>query len=114
MLMDSFEVENFRSLRHLKLEKLARVNLLVGKNNSGKTSVLEALYALTNADMPTWHLVVDRGVKEARVDAAYFFYKFDASQNAISLKASYTGESLEGKVLTAGLQLGLQGTEPHT
>ncbi|RZK12434.1 MAG: DUF2813 domain-containing protein [Hymenobacter sp.] len=50
MLMDSFEVENFRSLKHLKLEKLARVNLLVGKNNSGKTSVLEALYAFSASE----------------------------------------------------------------
>jgi AAA15 family ATPase/GTPase len=30
-------------MRDLKLEGLGRINLLVGNNNSGKTSVLEAL-----------------------------------------------------------------------
>ncbi len=54
MLMESFEVENFRSLKHLKLEKLARVNLLVGKNNSGKTSVLEGLFVIANIRNPYW------------------------------------------------------------
>jgi len=41
--ISSLTIDGFRSLRHLKLENLARVNLITGKNNSGKTSVLEAL-----------------------------------------------------------------------
>ena len=43
LILDSLEIRNFRGLKELKIEKLGRVNLLVGKNNSGKTSVLEAL-----------------------------------------------------------------------
>lgn len=39
----SFEVEGFRAIRHLRLPELGRVNLFVGKNNAGKTSLLEAL-----------------------------------------------------------------------
>lgn len=41
--LDEFFIQRFRGLRDLKLEKLGQVNLLVGNNNSGKTSVLEAL-----------------------------------------------------------------------
>jgi hypothetical protein len=43
----SFEVEGYRAIRHLLLPDLARVNLFVGRNNAGKTSLLEAvrLYA---------------------------------------------------------------------
>lgn len=39
----SFRVQNFRGFSDLKLDNLARVNLIAGKNNVGKTSLLEAL-----------------------------------------------------------------------
>jgi predicted ATPase len=42
-MLSSFEVKNFRALSDLRVTKLGRVNLIVGKNNSGKSSVLEAL-----------------------------------------------------------------------
>src|SRR5438105_11859689 len=41
--IDEFTIHAFRGLRDVKLEKLGQINLLVGDNNSGKTSVLEAL-----------------------------------------------------------------------
>jgi len=43
-ILDSLEVQNFRAFRHLTVEKLGRVNLITGKNNVGKTSLLEALW----------------------------------------------------------------------
>ena len=43
LILDSLEIRNFRGLKELRIEKLGRVNLIVGKNNVGKTSVLEAL-----------------------------------------------------------------------
>lgn len=43
LLLDSLEIRNFRAFRHLKMERLARVNLIVGENNVGKTTLLEAL-----------------------------------------------------------------------
>ena len=42
-MLDSLLIKNFRSLEHLEVPKLGRVNLMVGKNNSGKSTVLEAL-----------------------------------------------------------------------
>ena len=41
--LDSISIKQFRGLRELQLEGLGRVNLFVGANNSGKTSVLEAI-----------------------------------------------------------------------
>lgn len=41
--IDDFIIHSFRGMREAKLEKLGQINLLVGGNNSGKTSVLEAL-----------------------------------------------------------------------
>lgn len=42
-MLDSLLIKNFRSLENFEVSKLGRVNLIVGKNNSGKSSVLEAL-----------------------------------------------------------------------
>ena len=36
----SLSIKNFRAFQSLEMEGLKRVNLLAGKNNSGKTSVL--------------------------------------------------------------------------
>ena len=42
-MLNSLIIKNFRLLEKFQVEKLGRVNLIVGKNNSGKSSVLEAL-----------------------------------------------------------------------
>jgi AAA15 family ATPase/GTPase len=54
-MLRSLEIRNYRHLRHLTVEKLGRVNLLVGKNNTGKTSVLEAvaIHAEQRNELPT-------------------------------------------------------------
>ncbi len=44
LLLDSLLIENFRAFKRLEVEKLGRVNLIVGKNNVGKTALLEALW----------------------------------------------------------------------
>ncbi|MGH9755047.1 MAG: AAA family ATPase [Blastocatellia bacterium] len=50
-MLRSLTIKNFRGFHDLKIEPLARVNLIAGKNDVGKTGVLEALYLLfANAD----------------------------------------------------------------
>ncbi|MCU0289646.1 MAG: AAA family ATPase [Acidobacteria bacterium] len=44
----SIVISRFRGLENLTLKKLNRINILAGLNNSGKTSVLEAIYLLAN------------------------------------------------------------------
>ena len=41
-----FEIQNFRGLKQVTLSELRRVNLIIGGNDTGKTSVLEALVLL--------------------------------------------------------------------
>lgn len=47
-MINSFRIDGFRGIRNLSVEHLNKVNLIVGDNNSGKTSVLEALQLLRN------------------------------------------------------------------
>jgi hypothetical protein len=45
-MINELTLENFRGFRSLELKGLKRVNLIVGHNNSGKTSLLEGLFML--------------------------------------------------------------------
>ncbi|MCC5658157.1 AAA family ATPase [Nostoc sp. XA010] len=46
IMLKTIKIENFRSFQSFELQQLGRVNLLVGKNNIGKTSILEAIQLL--------------------------------------------------------------------
>ncbi|MGD1698520.1 AAA family ATPase [Dapis sp. BLCC M229] len=46
--IDNLTIHRFRGIRDLTLEELGQINLLVGVNNSGKTSVLEAISTYCN------------------------------------------------------------------
>ena len=43
LALPSLGIHNFRGLRELKISRLGRSNLITGKNNVGKTTILEAL-----------------------------------------------------------------------
>lgn len=62
MLLSSLEVQGYRAFRSLRLERLGRVNLFVGRNNSGKSSLLEAvrIYAARGSLRLLWRILRDR------------------------------------------------------
>ena len=62
IILNSLEVRGFRGFRQLQIERLGRVNLIVGKNNVGKSSLLEALqlYAHRGSPWLIWQLLVAR------------------------------------------------------
>jgi len=43
-MIKDIEISNFRCFEHTKIEGFERVNLIGGKNNSGKTALLEAIF----------------------------------------------------------------------
>src|SRR6266852_3322314 len=85
LILNSLEIRNFRAFRDLKIEHLGRVNLLVGKNNVGKSCLLEAiqLYA-SRAATPTfiWEIMRTRqevkqpfvNVRDMLAALKYLFY----------------------------------------
>jgi predicted ATPase len=42
-MLDSLLIKNYRILREFKINSLERINLITGKNNTGKSTVLEAI-----------------------------------------------------------------------
>lgn len=51
-MLRSLRIENWRRFKHLELDGLGQVTLLVGANNSGKTSILEAIHLLAAREDP--------------------------------------------------------------
>jgi hypothetical protein len=51
--LSEFHIERFRGIRGLDLSGLGQFNLLVGRNNAGKTSVLEAL-SIFSSPLDPW------------------------------------------------------------
>lgn len=49
-MLKSLEIRNFRGFKNLTIEKLQRVNLITGRNNTGKTALLEAVYWLMGGE----------------------------------------------------------------
>ena len=85
LILNSLEIRNFRAFLDLKVEHLGRVNLLVGKNNVGKTSLLEAIHLYASrAATPTfiWEMMRTRhevkqpfvNVKDMLTALKYLFY----------------------------------------
>jgi AAA15 family ATPase/GTPase len=62
LILNSLEIRNFRCFKHLQIERLGRVNLIVGKNNVGKSTLLEALrlYAYKGSPNLIWKILQSR------------------------------------------------------
>lgn len=52
-MFHTLQIKHFRGIQQLQIDDLSRINLVLGKNNAGKTSVLEALFLLCGATNPS-------------------------------------------------------------
>ena len=126
-MLKSLKIENFRCFQSFELSDLGQINLLVGTNNSGKTSILEAIQLLTSPSIleSLWERMIARGEyiqdeetnTPRELDVRYLFYgnEIDIGSkfliSGISDKngedipnAEYIEVSIKGKMLMKNLQ----------
>lgn len=62
-MMRSLTINNYRLFENFRINQTARVNLVVGTNNSGKSSLLEAIYLLASEDVTSslFYILDERG-----------------------------------------------------
>lgn len=91
--LESLEINNFRGFDHLKMNEFSKINVLVGKNNIGKTSVLESIFLLSGMSNPELALNLNlmRGLPVNKNVLKYIFYNLE-TKNAPSI----IGEFSEG------------------
>lgn len=92
-----FEIKNFRSFSDLKFGPLTRVNLISGKNNVGKSSLLEAILLMNSANRPDMPGILNqsRGIPYSVDPVEYWGWLFlnkDLS-NEIELNSWYDHDS---------------------
>ncbi len=81
--MDGFkniEIKNFRGIDHLKIDDFSRVNILLGQNSSGKSSVLECLLLMmgvSNPDLPQAINSIRSRNYSSFADLSYMFHNYD-------------------------------------
>lgn len=68
-MLKDLRIRNFRALEEFEVGDLAPINILAGNNNSGKTTLLEALFMLSGAGNPHMALNANavRGIESAAV-----------------------------------------------
>ena len=81
----SFRAENYRCFKDLTIEPLQRVNLIAGKNNVGKTALLEAIWLHHEYHNPTLAYMVNviRGL--VRFKPTEFLWELFPNRNPKSL-----------------------------
>lgn len=50
-MFQTIDIKAYRGLKNITLQNLSRVNILVGENNTGKTSILEAIQLLRDSEV---------------------------------------------------------------
>ena len=87
----AFKVRNFRGLRKLNISSLERVNLIAGKNNVGKTALLEALFLHSGPNQPRVVIAMNefRGLQSINMREVFreVFWNFDPNAN-VELRAT--------------------------
>jgi len=103
----NIDIKNFRGIEHLNIDDFSRVNVFVGHNNSGKSTILEALMlqtGMSNPDIPQ-QLNTLRSINPFSNlgDIRYMFYGmdmqktpefsaelFDTTKRQLKLNLAYT------------------------
>ncbi len=110
MYLSKLYIEHFRNLSKVSLEDFGQSNLLFGENGSGKTSVLEAIYALGSARSfrtHKWRSLVSHGQTEFTVAGTVQTERGDSSK--LGVRRSFNDNSamvrIDGETVKAASAL---------
>lgn len=81
-MFDKIKIERFRGIKYASIEGFKQINLFFGKNNCGKSSLLESIFlasGLSNPLLPI-HVNFMRGYNKSRLhDLKLDFYNLDST-----------------------------------
>lgn len=83
-ILNSVEIKNFRGFDELSINNFSKINLFIGNNNSGKSSILEAIFLLVGMSNPNLPEVISqfRGTKVKDGDGfRYLFHNLNINNN---------------------------------
>ena len=105
------DIESFRGIENLQLDDARQINILVGENNTGKTSILEAI-SLWEYPLEIYNFIKVARNREMIISPSLHSYSlmaydsflnlFNKNQHedmGLSLKTQIDGEKLKGTML---------------
>lgn len=94
----SLKIENFRGIRSCEINDFARINLFIGRNSCGKTTVLESFFLLTGISNPILTVKIQnlRGIALSEPNDIKDFFFEQKEENGMHLAG--TQESTERKL----------------
>jgi hypothetical protein len=88
LVLNSLQIRQFRAFRHLEISRLARVNLITGKNNVGKSCLLEALWFYSQRGLSViWQLLQARD----EISATPSFVRGDIEEQISAIRHLFYG-----------------------
>lgn len=100
-MIKSVEIMNYKVIDSLKIENLSNINFFVGKNNCGKTSLLEAIYLNFYPSNPEYIInVVSNAIRQIRLNnnnLSYFFHKMNP-EKPIEIISMYNDKKMMLKI----------------
>ncbi len=94
-MIKNIEINHFRSIAKLKVDDFKRVNLIVGKNNASKTTILEAIFLSIGATNPQLVLNINnlRGLLLGQSDDFRFIFYNLEYENKIVVKTEIDNQN---------------------
>ena len=98
-MLESVSIKRFRGFENLEIDSLERFNLILGRNNTGKTALLEAIFLLQGPTNPELPLTLNamRGVDQFRNDSeelwGWLFHKKMTDGNILLEARTGAGKS---------------------
>ncbi len=91
-MLNSLDIKNYRNLKELRIGSLGRVNLITGKNNTGKSALLEAIaiYATKGDLVLIYQLLGERGENYRRQEE----YNNTTELNIRTLSSMFTNRNV--------------------
>lgn len=95
MSLYSIDIKNFRGIKSLNIEDFKNINLFVGRNNCGKTSILESIFLSIGVSNPQLAINIDsfRGIIHNQNDDFNFIFYNLNHNNRINIKTQFINAS---------------------
>ncbi len=102
-MLKNLTIQNFRGLSDLSLEGLGRFNVLLGANNAGKTSVLEAVHMLPElgGNIVSTTDLVRNFMADSTQQSIYCFYSLDIERKINISADTFLGGTRKLCILSA-------------
>ena len=96
MYFKDITIDNFRGIDHLEVKEFAPINIFVGDNNIGKTSILEAIFLLSGMSNLSLPIRINgiRGISslQQQENIRYIFHNISLDKE-ISIKSTITNKT---------------------